>query len=82
MKKFLSVVLATGIVGASTLTPFTNVEAASITRAESLVKTAEQHAGALKWQISYELTKEIKYPNMKIFNLTKVAYLNAKKRDC
>ncbi|TQR20346.1 hypothetical protein [Psychrobacillus vulpis] len=79
MKKLLSIILATGIIGASTLTPFTNVEAASITTAESLVKTAEQHAGALKWQISYELTKEIKYPDMKIFNLTKDAYLNAKK---
>ncbi|MFO1445100.1 hypothetical protein KDN24_18245 [Bacillus sp. Bva_UNVM-123] len=43
------------------------------------MKTAEQYAGALKWQISYELTKEIKYPDMKIFNLTKEAYLNAKK---
>lgn len=79
MKKLLSVVLATGIVAASTLSPFANVEAASITKAESLVKIAEQHAGALKWQISYELTKEIKYPDMKIFNLTKDAYLNAKK---
>jgi hypothetical protein len=79
MKKLLSIVLATGITGASIFTPFTNVEAASITKAESLVKTAEGHAGALKWQISYELTKEIKYPDMKIFNLTKDAYLNAKK---
>lgn len=79
MKKLLSIVLATGMAGASVFTPFTNAEAASITKAESLVKTAEQHAGALKWQISYELTKEIKYPDMKIFNLTKSAYFNAKK---
>lgn len=79
MKKFLSILLATGILGTSVLTPFTNAEAASITKAESLVQTAEKHAGALKWQISYELTKEIKYPDMKIFNLTKDAYLNAKK---
>jgi len=79
MKKLLSIVLATGIAGASVFTPYTNAEAASITKAESLVKAAEQHAGALKWQISVELTKEIKYPDMKIFNLTKNAYLNAKK---
>lgn len=79
MKKLLSIVLATGVAGASIFTPFTNAEAASITKAESLVKAAEQHAGALKWQISVELTKEIKYPDMKIFNLTKDAYLNAKK---
>lgn len=79
MKKLLSVVLATGFIGASILTPFTNAEAASVTKAETLVKIAEEHAGALKWQISYELTKEIKYPDMKIFNLTKDAYLNAKK---
>ncbi|MFJ8065795.1 hypothetical protein ACIQYS_14285 [Psychrobacillus sp. NPDC096426] len=79
MKKLLSIVLATAIAGASVFTPFTNAEAASITKAESLVKEAEKHAGALKWQISVELTKEIKYPDMKIFNLTKDAYLNAKK---
>lgn len=78
MKKLLSIVLATGITGASIFTPFTNAEAASTTKAESLVKTAEEHAGALKWQISYELTKEIKYPDMKIFNLTKDAYIKAK----
>ncbi|MFJ5769277.1 hypothetical protein [Psychrobacillus sp. NPDC093180] len=79
MKKLLSIVLATGIAGASVFTPYTNAEAASISKAEALVKAAEQHAGALKWQISVELTKEIKYPDMKIFNLTKDAYLNAKK---
>ncbi|MGN7401242.1 hypothetical protein ACTHO0_15445 [Cytobacillus praedii] len=79
MKKLLLILLATGITGISVITPFTNVEAASISKAESLVKTAEQHAGALKWQISYELTKEIKYPDMNVFNLTKDAYLNAKK---
>ncbi|GGA23245.1 hypothetical protein [Psychrobacillus lasiicapitis] len=79
MKKLLSIVLATGIAGASVFTPYTNAEAASVSKAEALVKAAEQHAGALKWQISVELTKEIKYPDMKIFNLTKDAYLNAKK---
>ncbi|WP_277584372.1 hypothetical protein [Psychrobacillus antarcticus] len=78
MKKILSVLLATVIIGASVVTPFSTVEAESITKAESFVRTAEQHAGALKWQISYELTKEIKYPDMKIFNLTKDAYLKAK----
>lgn len=79
MKKLLSILLSTGIIGAAIITPFTNAEAASITNAEASVITAEKYAGALKWQISYELTKEIKYPDMKIFNLTKDAYLNAKK---
>ena len=78
MKKLLSFIVALGVVGASIFTPFTNVEAASISKAESLVKIAEQHAGALKWQISYELTKEVKYPDMKVFNLTKDAYFQAK----
>ncbi|TQR09255.1 hypothetical protein [Psychrobacillus soli] len=78
MKKLLSIVLATGVAGAGIFTPFSNAEAASVTKAESLVQTAEKHAGALKWQISYELTKEIKYPDMKIFNLTKDAYFKAK----
>ncbi|MGE6487612.1 hypothetical protein [Paenisporosarcina sp. NPDC076898] len=79
MNKILSVTLAFGIIGASIFTPFTEVNAASTTKAEALVKTAEQHAGALKWQISVELTKEIKYPDMKVFNSTKNAYLTAKK---
>ncbi|WP_313894085.1 hypothetical protein [Psychrobacillus sp.] len=78
MKKVLSTVLAIGIIGANLITPFMNVEAASVSKAESLVATAEQHAGGLKWQISYELTKEIKQPDMKVFNLTKNAYLAAK----
>ncbi|WP_066301133.1 hypothetical protein [Bacillus sp. FJAT-29937] len=79
MKKLLSILLAAGIAGTGALTPFSTAEAASTTKAESLVKTAEQYAGSLKWQISYELTKEIKNPDMKIFNLTKDAYFNAKK---
>ncbi|MGE6487609.1 hypothetical protein [Paenisporosarcina sp. NPDC076898] len=78
MKKFLSFSLALGVVVASVFTPFTNAEASTVSKAESLVRTAEQHAGALKWQISVELTKEVKYPDMKIFNLTKDAYLKAK----
>ncbi|WP_391207016.1 hypothetical protein [Psychrobacillus sp. L4] len=77
MKKLLSILLATGLVGANIFTPST-AEAASFSQAESLVKIAEQNAGALKWQISYELTKEIKNPDMKIFNATKDSYLKAK----
>lgn len=76
MKKLLTMLLVTGIVGANILTPST-VEAASVSQAESLVKIAEQNAGALKWQISYELTKEIKNPDMKVFNATKASYLKA-----
>ncbi|WP_427138083.1 hypothetical protein [Psychrobacillus psychrodurans] len=78
MKKLLSYGLIAGIISANIFIPITNAEASSISKAESLVKVAEEHAGALKWQISYELTKDIKYPDMKIFNLTKNAYLNAK----
>ena len=76
MKKLLTILLVAGIVGANIFTPST-VEAASISQAESLVKIAEQNAGALKWQISYELTKEIKNPDMKVFNATKNSYLKA-----
>lgn len=79
MKKLLFILLAFVIISTNVLVPFTTAEAASISKAESLVKTAEQHAGALKWQISYEVTKEIKYPDMKVFNLTKNAYSNASK---
>lgn len=79
MKKLLSILLTAFLVVACFVAPPTSVEAASLSKAESLVKIAEQHAGALKWQISYELTKEIKNPDMKIFNDTKNAYLNAKK---
>jgi hypothetical protein len=48
-----------------------NASAATYTEAEKLVTTAEGYAGALKWEISYENTKTIKYPNMKLYNQTK-----------
>jgi SbsC C-terminal domain len=54
-----------------------NASAATYTEAEKLVKTAEGYAGALKWEISYENTKTIKYPNMKLFNQTKDALQKA-----
>ncbi|MFF2752478.1 hypothetical protein ACFVR1_01825 [Psychrobacillus sp. NPDC058041] len=77
MKKLLSILLAVVIIGTNLLVPFTKADAASTSKVESLLKTAEQHAGALKWQSSYEITKEIKYPDMKVFNLTKNAYWSA-----
>ncbi|MEI4768637.1 hypothetical protein WAX74_03055 [Psychrobacillus sp. FJAT-51614] len=77
MKKLLFIVLAVVIIGTSLQLPLANAEAASISRVESFLKTAEQHAGALKWQSSYEITKEIKYPDMTVFNLTKNAYWKA-----
>ncbi|QOR66405.1 hypothetical protein IM538_22020 [Cytobacillus suaedae] len=77
MKKIISTALAFGIIGSTLIAPLSSVDAASVSKAESLVKTAEQHAGALKWQISVEFTKEVKYPDMKVFNLTKDAYLKA-----
>jgi SbsC C-terminal domain len=48
-----------------------SASAATYTEAEKLVKTAEGYAGTLKWEISYENTKTIKYPNMKVYNQTK-----------
>lgn len=76
MKKLLSIVVAI-IIFASTQVPFANAEATSVSKIESLLKTAEKHAGELKWQTSYEFTKEIKNPDMKVFNLTKNAYWKA-----
>ncbi|MBH0169319.1 hypothetical protein HU823_08355 [Fictibacillus sp. 18YEL24] len=54
-----------------------SASAATYTEAEKLVKTAEGYAGALKWEISYETTKTIKYPNMKLYNQTKDALQKA-----
>jgi SbsC C-terminal domain len=54
-----------------------NASAATYAEAEKLVKTAEGYAGALKWEISYENTKTIKYPNMKLYNQTKDALQKA-----
>lgn len=78
MKKLLSLLFVLTFFGTSILTPISNAKAATSSKAESLVAIAEKHAGALKWQISFELTKEIKNPDMKVFNLTKEAYLLAK----
>lgn len=79
MKKILSYSLALGILGSAMFIPYSNASAASLSKAETAVKTAEKHAGELKWQISYETTKVIKTPDMKAFNATKLAYLQAKK---
>lgn len=65
-------------VGITLLYPLVQTEASTYTDVEKLVSEAENHAGTLKWQISVEHTKEIKYPDMKVFNATKDAYLNAK----
>ncbi len=54
------------------------IQPSAATNVERLITEAEKHAGALKWQISVEHTKEIKYPDMKIFNQTKDAYIKAK----
>lgn len=53
--------------------------AETLSKAESSVEIAEKYAGELKWQISFENTKAIKMPDMKLFNATKLAYLQAKK---
>ncbi|WP_313892656.1 hypothetical protein [Psychrobacillus sp.] len=79
MKKIISYSLAIGIMGSTLFVPFSTTSAAALSKAEEAVKTAEGYAGALKWQISYENTKAIKTPDMKIFNETKSAYLQAKK---
>ncbi|TQR21335.1 hypothetical protein [Psychrobacillus vulpis] len=79
MKKIISYSLALGIFSSAILTPYTTASAASLSKAESLVNAAEKHAGVLKWQISYENTHAIKTPDMKVFNNTKSAYLQAQK---
>ncbi|EDL62807.1 hypothetical protein [Bacillus sp. SG-1] len=48
-------------------------QAATSSQAESLVKDAEQLAGALKWAISVEGSATVDYPNMEVFNATKDA---------
>ncbi|MFT4414449.1 hypothetical protein ACLM5H_11370 [Fredinandcohnia humi] len=79
MKKFIASAVAFGIASGLIFTPSLKAEAATFQEAEKMVKTAEQHAGALKWQISVEFTNEVKYPDMKVFNLTKDNYVKAKK---
>jgi SbsC C-terminal domain/Transglycosylase SLT domain/Bacterial SH3 domain len=48
-----------------------SAEAATYSEAERLVKQAEGYAGTVKWDISYENTKSVDYPNMKAFNAAK-----------
>ncbi|WP_113930687.1 hypothetical protein [Bacillus sp. P14.5] len=48
-------------------------QAATSSQAETLVKDAEQLAGALKWAISVEGSATVDYPNMEVFNATKAA---------
>jgi SbsC C-terminal domain/Bacterial SH3 domain/Transglycosylase SLT domain len=48
-----------------------SAEAATYSEAERLVKQAEGYAGTVKWDISYENTKKIGYPNMVAFNAAK-----------
>lgn len=78
MNKILVGFIAVVILGSSIFIPSPISEASTISKAEAMVKIAERNAGALKWQISYEVTKEIKHPDMIVFNLTKNAYLQAK----
>ena len=78
MKKIISYSLAVGIFSSVVITPFGSTLAAS-PKVESLISTAEKHAGVLKWEISYEQTKAIKKPDMKVFNATKSSYLQAQK---
>lgn len=47
--------------------------AMSSQEAKKHVQLAESHATALKWQISVEYTKTVKYPDMKVYNATKAA---------
>ncbi|MBE4907108.1 hypothetical protein IMZ08_03425 [Bacillus luteolus] len=76
MRKFGRVFALTA--GLTLLYPIVQAEASTYTEAERLVSEAEKHAGSLKWQISVEHTKEIKYPDMLVFNATKDTYLIAK----
>lgn len=80
MNKILVGCIAVVILGSSIFIPSTNYHAATISKAEVMVKVAEKHAGALKWQISYEVTNKIEHPDMIVFNLTKNAYLQAKNK--
>jgi SbsC C-terminal domain/Transglycosylase SLT domain len=48
-----------------------SAEAATYSEAEKLVRQAEAYAGTVKWDISYENTKSVDYPNMKAFNAAK-----------
>ena len=79
MKKIISYSLAIGIFSSALFTPVANIHAASLTKAETLVQRAQKEATALKWQISFEHTKSIKTPDMRVFNSTKSAYLVAQK---
>jgi N-acetylmuramoyl-L-alanine amidase len=51
--------------------------AMSSQEAKKQVELAESKATALKWQISVEYTKTIKYPDMKIYDATKAAKVKA-----
>ncbi|MEK3956056.1 hypothetical protein [Psychrobacillus sp. FSL K6-1464] len=55
-----------------------DVSAATITKAEQSLVSAEKSAKALRWQVSYELNKELAKPNMKVFNDTKKFNATAK----
>lgn len=79
MKKIITYSLAAGILSSALLAPIANVQAAPLTKAETLVQRAEKEAKALKWQISIEHTKTIQKPNMQVFNATKSSYLAAQK---
>ncbi|MBH0169321.1 transglycosylase SLT domain-containing protein [Fictibacillus sp. 18YEL24] len=48
-----------------------SAEAATYSEAEKLVRQAEGYATTLKWDLSVEHTKVVKYPDMKLFNTTK-----------
>jgi hypothetical protein len=74
MKKLLKTALSLLMTGTLLISPILNEKAsasAQSNKAEYYVNQAKYWAGALKWQISVEYTKDVKYPDMKVFNNTK-----------
>ncbi|WP_113930602.1 MBL fold metallo-hydrolase [Bacillus sp. P14.5] len=83
MKKLIAI-LSTLIILLSLL-PVNSAAASTYSKAEKLVTEAEQWAGALKWEISYEYRKKkfpenpVTYPDMNLYNNTKEPMLAAEK---
>jgi SbsC C-terminal domain len=71
-KKAFKVATSTAIAAAAFVAA-NPAQAATSSQAETLVKDAEQLAGALKWAISVEGSATVDYPNMEVFNATKDA---------
>lgn len=84
LKRFSSILLVVILLASTLLSVGKPVSAADRYKdAEQLVQIAERFAGALKWEISleYRQTKyskdPITYPNMTLYNQTKLAMINA-----